>query len=74
VEEANADAMTGILKTLPELPDWKFEIDEISAGVYRVRGVDKDGRSVEATGTDEDALLEECRRSASGMQGQIPRR
>jgi hypothetical protein len=66
--------MTGILKTFPELPEWTFDIDEISAGVYRVRGVDNVGRSVEASGTDEDALLDECKKSASRMRGDVPRR
>jgi hypothetical protein len=47
------------------LPGWTFEVEEISAGVYRVRGVDRAGRSVEQTGTDPDAVLEECRRWAA---------
>ena len=46
------------------LPGWTFKSEEVSMGVYRVRGVDAAGRSVEATGTDPDALLEDCKRSA----------
>lgn len=44
---------------------WTFDTEEVSAGVYRVRGVDEMGRSVEAIGIDPDALLEQCRKSAA---------
>lgn len=60
--------MTGLIRTFEDLPGWTFEIDEISAGVFRVRGVDEAGRSVEATGTDPDALLRDCQRSAAELQ------
>jgi hypothetical protein len=43
---------------------WIFETEEVSAGVYRVRGTDRLGRSIEATGTDPDALLEKCKSDA----------
>lgn len=49
---------------LIELPGWSFEVDEISAGVYQVRGTDKAGRSVGSRGTDPDALLLECKKAA----------
>jgi len=45
----------------PELPGWRFNVDEVSAGVYRVCGVDKSGRSVETTGTDAEEAIEWCR-------------
>ena len=50
-----------------ELPDWQFEVDEVSAGVYKVCGKDKSGRNVEVTGTDPDELLAECKESAARM-------
>jgi hypothetical protein len=65
---AAANQMSGLARTFHELPDWVFEVDEVSAGVFHVRGVDHSGRSVEATGTDPDALLDDCRRSAERMQ------
>ena len=43
---------------------WSFEVDEVSAGVYRVCGTDQAGRHVEQTGTDPDALLLECKKAA----------
>jgi hypothetical protein len=51
------------------LPEWTFEIDEVSAGVYRVQGVDEEGRSVEVTGTDPDALLDDGRKWAASVRG-----
>ena len=66
--------MSGVKRTFPELPGWTFDLDEISAGVYRVRGVDEAGRSVEATGTDPDALVDECRKSAVKIRDMVPRR
>jgi len=48
----------------PEVPGWRFNVDEISAGVYRVRGVDRSGRSVETTRTDAEEAIEWCRSAA----------
>jgi hypothetical protein len=48
-------------RTFPELPGWSFEVRERSAGVYEVVGVDASGRRVETVGTDDTALLKECR-------------
>jgi hypothetical protein len=64
--------MIGLKKTSEDLPGWFFEVDEISAGVYKVRGVDEAGRSVEATGTDPDILLEDCKKSAAKMRDAVP--
>ena len=61
-------AVSGIRRTFVELPGWTFEIDEVSAGVYSVRGVDEVGRSVASTGTDPDTVLSECRQSAAKIQ------
>ena len=47
-----------------ELPGWRFETDEVSACVYKVTGADCQGRNVEATGTEPNALLNQCRQSA----------
>lgn len=46
---------------------WEFHTEEISAGVYRVRGVNARGRSVEATGTDPEQLLAECKTYAASL-------
>jgi hypothetical protein len=47
-----------------ELPGWYFMVDEVSAGVYKAYGNDRSGRRVEVTGTDPNALLEECKNYA----------
>ena len=61
--------MTGVRRAAEDLPGWSFEMDEVSAGVYRVRGVDRAGRSVEASGTDPDVLLEACKQAARRIVG-----
>jgi hypothetical protein len=43
---------------------WVFEVEEISANVYRVTARDSLGRSLAKTGTDPDILLAECKREA----------
>lgn len=51
------------------LPGWTFSMDEVSAGVWRVRGWHLDGRSVERTGTEESLLLKECVEDAKRLMG-----
>ena len=53
-----------MIKVHPDLPEWSFEIDEVSAGVYEVTASDKRGRRFSSKGTDPDALLESCRQQA----------
>jgi len=50
-----------------ELPEWTFSVDEESAGVYVVLGIDHDGRSVRLIGEDPDELLLRCRTDAAAM-------
>jgi hypothetical protein len=50
-----------------ELSGWHFETDEVSAGVYTCKGVDRQGRYVEAQGSDLDALIERCRKDALAL-------
>ena len=49
---------------IEELPDWEFEVREVSAGVYRANGSDRGGRRVVTEGVDPDTCLEECRSAA----------
>jgi hypothetical protein len=51
-------------RRFPELPDWSFDADEASVGVYRAFGRDRAGRNVEASGVDPEALIETCRQAA----------
>jgi hypothetical protein len=58
-------------RTFPELPDWSFDADEASVGVYRAFGRDRAGRNVEASGVDPEALIETCRQAALRMTADI---
>ena len=51
----------------PDLPNWTFNVDEVSAGLYEVTGRDKQGHIVSATGTDVDRVMEKCRQDASRL-------
>jgi hypothetical protein len=51
-------------RTFPELPDWWFDADEVSVGVYRAFGRDRSGREVDASGLDPETLIEKCRQAA----------
>ena len=46
---------------MDELSNWKFDVDEVSAGVYRVFGEDQSGRNIEMTGTNPEKILAECK-------------
>lgn len=54
-----------MIKIFPEMPRWKFDIDEVSAGVYQVVGVDDEGHSISLTGTDPEDLIMKCKKHAS---------
>lgn len=51
-------------KTYADLPNWVFEIEEVSAGVYRVQARDDAGHEVSEKGLDVAAIIEACRRQA----------
>lgn len=50
--------------------DWTFDVEEVSAGVYRATGRDRAGRTVEASGVGADDALEKCRAHAENMTAQ----
>jgi hypothetical protein len=54
-------------QVFPEPPECTFDIDEVSAGVYRVIGTHLNGYIVHVEGTDPEELLEECRNSARNL-------
>ncbi|MDF9826407.1 hypothetical protein M2447_000488 [Ereboglobus sp. PH5-10] len=47
--------------TFKEIPGWTFDVDEVSANVFKVVGRDGFGRSFEKTGLNPDGLLEEAK-------------
>lgn len=53
--------------------NWYFKVVEVSPGVYRVTGTDGNERRVEATGTEPDAVLQECREAASRIAEAVAR-
>jgi hypothetical protein len=47
-----------------ELPDWEFDVQEVSAGVYEVIGKSKFGPNTSAKGFDVDELVDQCKKYA----------
>jgi len=50
------------------LPNWQFNLSEISGGVYKVVAIHTTGPTVEITGTDESRLIEEAKAAALKME------
>jgi hypothetical protein len=48
----------------PPMTGWVFETEEVSAGIYRVRGTSQQGHKVETTSHDPDKAFEWCQRAA----------
>jgi len=51
-------------KIYPDLPEWSFELDEVSANVYEVFGTDKFGNIVSSKGIDLEEIIEKCKNNA----------
>ncbi len=49
------------------LPEWSFDIDEVSTGVYEVTASDNRGADSAAKVPIHDALLESCREQAKRL-------
>jgi hypothetical protein len=45
------------MKTFLELPDWKFEVDEVSSNVYEVIASNMFGQKISQTGTNIEQLI-----------------
>jgi hypothetical protein len=65
---AERDAQAGALM----LDNWKFDVEGLSANVYRVIGQDAAGRRVERTGTDPETLLAQCKQDAIELNQSRP--
>jgi hypothetical protein len=53
--------------TIPSVPGWRFTVDEVSMGIYRVAGKHADGRTVERTDHDLGALFEAIAEDARNL-------
>ena len=51
-------------QSVDRLGGWSFHVEEVSANVYVVEGVDQAGRRVSRKGIDPEALLVQCKQDA----------
>jgi hypothetical protein len=59
--------------TLDDLPDWTFDADEVSMGVYRIHGRHRLGWTIELTACSEEDLISGARKAAREMALRNPR-
>ncbi len=55
------------------MPDWTFDLEEVSNGVFRLTGKHVLGPSVEAKGTEIDQLQREVLESVKELNSEIAR-
>ena len=53
--------------TLDDLPDWSFDADEVSMGVYHIRGQNNLGWTIDLTATSEEDLVAHARKAVQAM-------
>jgi hypothetical protein len=52
-------------------PDWRFEIEEVSVGTYRLRGTHSLAASIDLTGTDPDILVKAGKERALSIEKEL---
>ncbi len=55
-------------KTYKDLPEWVFELDEISANVYKVIGMHNSGYEISAIGISLEDIIEQCKSDAKEIE------
>jgi hypothetical protein len=63
-----------VRSSLEGLPNWRVEIKEVSAGVYKATAVHASGPKIELTDTDEKKLMAEIKASATIMELDIAKK
>jgi hypothetical protein len=55
-------------KVISHLPNWIFDLNEVSAGVYQVIATHVAGCRIEAKGPEPDELIEQAKSDAEKME------
>jgi len=50
------------MKIYADFPNWKFEVEETSAGVYEVKASDKFGHQVSSQGIDPYKIIDDAKK------------
>ena len=59
---------------LQGLPNWRVEVNEVSAGVYKGKAIHALGPQIEVTGTDADKLMVGIRAAATKMDLEVEKK
>jgi hypothetical protein len=65
--ESGKYSVTQRMKAISDLPHWRIEVAEVSAGVYEVVARKASGQIVSAKGFNPDLLIEDCKRQAKAI-------
>ena len=57
----------------PDLPHWRFEVEEVTRHYHTALGVDDEGREVGKGGGDPETMLEECKQWAREIDAKLGR-
>jgi hypothetical protein len=60
-------------KQIDALPNWTFQVEEVSAGVYKLRATQSRGANIELTGIDPEELLKRAKKDAEEMERSLTR-
>lgn len=55
-------------KKYSELPNWVFELNEVSANVYEVVGTNQFGQKVYGKGLELNELIDKCKKNAEEIE------
>ena len=55
-------------REIENLSNWTFQVDEDSAGVYKLKAKHRRGFSIESTAADPRELMERARKDAAEME------
>jgi len=56
------------------IPNWEFDIAEVSPSCYRLKAIHTLGASIEMTGSDYERLLLEAKATAQNMESEIAKK
>ena len=56
------------------LPNWEFDIPEVSPSFYRLKAVHTLGPRIEMTGSDDERLRSEAKAAAQNMESEIAKK
>src|SRR5215469_8203600 len=61
----------GCKVNVPTLPNWQFDLDEVSTGAWKVKATHISGPTIEISGADPEALMARVQSEAKNMEAEL---